>query len=42
MELVGSVRAFQKDEMGEEANKALDHNIAILDELQRVSESFSE
>jgi heme oxygenase len=42
MELVGSVRAFQKDEMGDEANKALDYNIAILDELQRVSESFSE
>ena len=41
MELVGSIRAFQKDEMGDEANKALD-NIAILDELQRVSESFSE
>ena len=41
MELVGSVRAFQKDEMGDEANKALDYNIAILDELQRVSESAS-
>ena len=41
MELIDSVRAFQKDEMGDEANKALDYNIAILDELQRVSESFS-
>jgi heme oxygenase len=41
MELVGSVRAFQKDEWADEANKALDYNINILDELQRVSESAS-
>jgi heme oxygenase len=40
-EVIGSVRAFQKDEMADEANKALDYNIAILDELQRISESFS-
>ena len=40
-EVIGSVRAFQTDEMSDEANKALDYNIAILDELQRVSESFS-
>jgi heme oxygenase len=40
-EVIGSVRAFQTDEMGDEANKALDYNIAILDELQRVSESVS-
>ena len=38
-EIVGSIRAIQKDEWGDEANKALDFNINILDELQRVSES---
>lgn len=40
-EIAGSIRAIQKDEWGDEANKALDFNIAILDELQRVSESAS-
>jgi heme oxygenase len=40
-EIVGSIRAIQKDEWADEANKALDFNIAILDELQRVSESLS-
>ena len=38
-EIAGSIRAIQKDEWADEANKALDYNIAILDELQRVSES---
>lgn len=41
-EIAGSIRAIQKDEWADEANKALDFNIAILDELQRVSESVSE
>jgi len=41
-EIVGSIRAIQKDEWADEANKALDYNISILDELQRVSESASE
>lgn len=40
-EIVGSIRTIQKDEWGDEANKALDYNINILDELQRVSESAS-
>ena len=40
-EIVGSIRAIQKDEWADEANKALDYNISILDELQRVSESAS-
>ena len=40
-EIVGSIRAVQKDEWADEANKALDYNINILDELQRVSESAS-
>jgi heme oxygenase len=40
-EIVGSIRAIQKDEWADEANKALDFNINILDELQRVSESAS-
>jgi heme oxygenase len=40
-EIVGSIRAIQKDEWADEANKALDYNINILDELQRVSESAS-
>ena len=40
-EIVGSIRAIQKDEWADEANKALDYNIKILDELQRVSESAS-
>jgi len=38
-EIAGSIRAIQKDEWADEANKALDYNINILDELQRVSES---
>jgi len=41
-EIIGSVRAIQKDEWADEANKALDYNISILDELQRVSESAGE
>ena len=41
-EIAGSIRAIQKDEWADEANKALDYNIAILDELQRVSESAGE
>ena len=40
-EIAGSIRAIQKDEWVDEANKALDYNITILDELQRVSESAS-
>jgi thiaminase len=41
-EIAGSIRAIQKDEWADEANKALDYNISILDELQRVSESAGE
>jgi heme oxygenase len=37
-EIAGSIRAIQKDEWAEEANKALDFNIAILDELQKESD----
>ena len=40
-EIIGSIRAIQTDEWADEANKALDYNINILDELQRVSESAS-
>ena len=40
-EIAGSIRDIQKDEWADEANKALDYNINILDELQRVSESAS-
>jgi heme oxygenase len=40
-EIAGSIRAIQKDDWADEANKALDYNINILDELQRVSESAS-
>jgi len=40
-EIIGSIRAIQKDEWADEANKALDYNINIFDELQRVSESDS-
>ena len=40
-EIGGTIRAIQKDEWADEANKALDYNITILDELQRVSESAS-
>ena len=40
-EIIGSIRAVQKDEWADEANKALDYNINILDELQRISESAS-
>lgn len=35
-EAAGSIRAIQKDEWGDEANKALDYNINILDELHRI------
>ena len=41
-EIAGSIRAIQKDEWADEANKALDYNINIFDELQRVSESASD
>jgi heme oxygenase len=41
-EVAGSIRAIQKDEWADEANKALDYNIAIFDELQRISESAGE
>ena len=40
-EIAGTIRAVQKDEWADEANKALDYNINILDELQRLSESAS-
>jgi hypothetical protein len=40
-EIAGTIRAIQKDEWADEANKALDYNINVLDELQRVSESAS-
>ena len=40
-EIAGTIRAIQKDEWADEANKALDYNITIFDELQRVSESAS-
>ena len=40
-EIAGSIRDIQKDEWADEANKALDYNINILDELQRASESAS-
>ena len=40
-EIAGTIRAVQKDEWADEANLALDYNINILDELQRVSESAS-
>ena len=40
-EIAGTIRAIQKDEWADEANKALDFNISILDELQRLSESAS-
>jgi len=40
-EIAGSIRTIQKDEWADEANKALDYNINILDELQRLSESTS-
>ncbi|NBU81719.1 MAG: hypothetical protein EBS55_08745, partial [Flavobacteriaceae bacterium] len=35
-EIAGSIRAIQKDEWADEANKALDYNISILDELQKT------
>jgi hypothetical protein len=40
-EIAGSIRAILTVECADEANKALDYNINILDELQRVSESAS-
>jgi heme oxygenase len=40
-EVIASIREIQKDEWADEANKALDYNINILDELQNVSESAS-
>jgi hypothetical protein len=35
-EAAGSIRTIQKDEWADEANKALDYNINILDELHRI------
>jgi heme oxygenase len=35
-EIAGTIRAIQKDEWADEANKALDYNIDILDELHRI------
>jgi heme oxygenase len=35
-EIAGSIRAIQKDEWADEANKALDFNISILNELQKT------
>ena len=40
-EIAGTIRAIQKDDWADEANKALLYNINIFDELQRVSESAS-
>ena len=37
-EIAGSIRAIQKDEWADEANKALDFNIAIFEELQTLSD----
>lgn len=37
-EAMMSIRAIQKDEWADEANTALDYNISIFDELQRISE----
>lgn len=37
-EAMMSIRAIQKDEWADEANIALDYNIRIFDELQRISE----
>ncbi len=35
-EIAGSIRAIQKDEWADEANRALDFNISILNELQKT------
>ena len=37
MEAAGSIRAIQKDEWADEANRGLDFMIGIFDELQRLS-----
>jgi len=37
-EIAGSIRAIQKDEWADEANKALDFNIEIFRELQTLSD----
>jgi heme oxygenase len=37
-EIAGSIRAIQKDEWADEANKALDFNIEIFKELQTISD----
>ena len=37
-EIAGSIRAIQKDEWATEANIALDYHIAILDELEEISD----
>ncbi len=41
-ECIAAVRAIQSDDWAEEANIALDYHIAILDELQEVSELISQ
>lgn len=38
---LGSVRAIQQDSWADEANKALDYNIQMFDELQQLSERNS-
>jgi len=35
-EVAGTIRAIQKDEWADEANKGLDFNMAIFDELQTI------
>jgi heme oxygenase len=37
-EVAGTIRAIQKDEWADEANKGLDFNIDIFDELQKLSD----
>lgn len=41
-ELIGSIRAIQKDEWADEANKALDFNMSILEELENVSNTYKD
>ena len=41
-ELIGSIRAIQKDEWADEANKALDFNMSILEELENISNTYKD
>ncbi len=41
-EIAGSIRAIQKDEWADEANKALDYNMSILEELENVSNTYKD